>query len=205
MEKFNLKEFAENGMVDADDDQSYIEYLNRLAETDIECHLDHDPFPLPPKKIQIFLDEIGEAQFSIEHLDNSLNAQKIRLAAAEKAFNAHRFGKEPLKRGRGKPKENVAAQVAAQRFTSMWVNSVLIQLGAKNCAELEKFILVSDERNWRRWGSGAAVPTSRLLISVITTKISKGKYKEMCLLDVPTTPPSRKLLDLINQLRRVGR
>lgn len=202
MKKFNLKKFAENTRSDgAEDDQPYIEYLNRLAETDIECHLDHDPFPSPPPELQRFLDEIGEAQTNIENLEKLLNAQKIKLTVAERAFNAHRVVKEPPKRGRGKPKRNVAAQAAAKRFASMWVKSVLIQLGAKSCAELEKFVLGSDDRNWTRWKIGKAVPTSRLLISIITTKISKGKYKGKCLLDVPTTPLSRKLLDLINLLR----
>lgn len=200
MEKFNLKTFVEQPI--ADDDQEYIEYLYRLADNDIECHLDHDPFPSPPPEIQLYLDDIWEVQTNIDSLEKELAAQRAKLIAVQRRLKTHLIEKDPIKLSRGKPKENVALQVATKRFVGMWVKSVLVQLGAKNCSDLEKLIPGSDQRNWTRWKRGDAVPTLHILLPVVLASIERGSCKGKRLVDLSTYPPTIKLLDLIHQLRQ---
>lgn len=98
----------------------------------------------------------------------------------------------------GRPYISSERQEVALRFVSQWVQSLIDELQVKNCAQLETCIPESNQRNWRRWLGGDAVPTSNNLTDLLSAEVRQGRYKGQPLHNVPTTPEHNDLLSLIS-------
>jgi hypothetical protein len=97
----------------------------------------------------------------------------------------------------GRPPKLVERQEVALKFTTQWVQSLMDTLQVSSCAQLETKILGSSQRNWSRWLSGQAVPTSKSFADLQASKITHGRYEGQPLQAVDTTPPSTDMLKLI--------
>jgi len=146
------------------------------AENDIE---------LAGRKVK-GLQALIEAQRSlIRHLEGVTRTNKRRAAQ----------GKDKATPGR--PKQSPERQAIAHRFTAQWVQSLMVLLEVKSCAELEAMVAASSQRNWRRWLNGEAIPTRNSLAALEATKIVQGRYKGTTLKDMNTTPTHNEMAMLI--------
>jgi len=97
----------------------------------------------------------------------------------------------------GRPPKLVERQEVALKFTAQWVQSLMDVLQVSSCAQLEAMIFGSSQRNWSRWLSAQAVPTSKSFAILQASKITRGRYEGQPLQAVETTPPSADMLKLI--------
>lgn len=98
----------------------------------------------------------------------------------------------------GRPSTLPERRQAALRFTSQWVISLKSVLNVKNCAQLERMIDGSYQRNWRRWLNGKKVPNVTDLTALAHTRVRHENYNGKLLEDLPTNPCLADLLSLIN-------
>lgn len=97
----------------------------------------------------------------------------------------------------GRPPKSAERQEVALKFTARWVQSLMDALQVGSCAQLETMILGSSQRNWSRWLSAQAVPTSKSFAILQASKITHGSYEGQRLQVVETTPSSVDMLKLI--------
>jgi hypothetical protein len=97
----------------------------------------------------------------------------------------------------GRPPKSAERQEVALKFTAWWVQSLMDALQVRSCVQLEATISGSSQRNWNRWLSGQAVPTSKSFAILQASKIAHGRYEGQPLQAVETTPASADMLKLI--------
>jgi len=97
----------------------------------------------------------------------------------------------------GRPPKLVERQEVTLKFTVRWVQSLMDTLQVSSCAKLEETIFGSSQRNWSRWLSAQAVPTSKSFAILQASKITRGRYEGQPLQAVETTPASADMLKLI--------
>lgn len=97
----------------------------------------------------------------------------------------------------GRPPKLVERQEVALKFTAQWVRSLLDVLQVSSCAQLEATIFGSSQRNWSRWLSAQAVPTSKSFAILQASRITHGRYEGQPLQAVETTPASADMQKLI--------
>ncbi|MEO8121213.1 MAG: hypothetical protein ABI606_18060, partial [Rhodoferax sp.] len=97
----------------------------------------------------------------------------------------------------GRPPKSAERQEVALRFTAKWVQSLMDALEVTSYAQLEATIEGSSQRNWSRWLSGQAVPTSNSFTALQASKIARGHYESQPLQVVKTIPTATDMLRLI--------
>jgi hypothetical protein len=97
----------------------------------------------------------------------------------------------------GRPPKSAERQEVALKFTARWVQSLMDVLQVSSCAQLEATIFGSSQRNWSRWLSAQAVPTSKSFAILQASRITCGRYEGQPLQAVETTPASADMQKLI--------
>jgi hypothetical protein len=138
------------------------------------------------RKIQELQGLMEAQQEHIHYLTGILRESKRRDAQLDS-----RYGKA------GRPKMSPERQGIAQKFTVAWVASLKNLLAVKSYARMEEMVSGTSQRNWRRWGSGEAVPTLTTLADIQTAKVARGRYKGQSLKDLATTPAYDELVKLV--------
>ncbi len=143
--------------------------------------------------------DIDVAQRKITGLQLIIEQQNALIRSFQRVIKMNKRREAELTRtdksGR-RPKVNERQEVALQ-FTSKWVQSLMDAFQVKNCAQLEGTIEGSSQRNWNRWLSGQAVPTSKSFTALQASKIARGHYEGQPLQAVETIPSSDDMLKLI--------
>ena len=143
--------------------------------------------------------DIDVAQRKITGLQAIIEQQQALIRGFERAIKVNKRREAELTGTdkSGRPPKSAERQDVALKFTARWVQSLMDALRVTSCAQLETTILGSSQRNWNRWLSAQAVPTSKSFTALQASKIARGHYEGQPLQAVDTTPPSADMLKLI--------
>jgi hypothetical protein len=144
--------------------------------------------------------DIDIANQKIVALQKIIRKQKSFIQEAELIIKKHKRHEAAMRASNkiGRPEKATKRQEIAIKFTSQWVQSLIETLNVDNCVQLETIVKESNQRNWRRWLRGDAVPTHTNLSALLNSEIKQGIYKDKPLHVVPTNPEGNDLLKLIS-------
>ncbi|MDD4978723.1 MAG: hypothetical protein PHI29_08830 [Gallionella sp.] len=149
-------------------------------------------------------EDIDIAMQKISALQKIIEKQNALIRKAGHVVRKNKQHEASMRASRkiGRPEKSIARQNVAIRFTTQWVLSLQKELNVNSCAQLEELILGSNQRNWRRWLNGEAVPTHKTLSNLLNEEITSGpnQYIGKPLIQVQTTPAAGDLLKLVSQL-----
>ena len=144
--------------------------------------------------------DIVLANNKIVALESLIDAQRAHIQHLEKIVRQNKRRDAELSSSHGKPGRpplSPERQTIARQFAAKWVKSLMAALEVESCARLEEIVSNSSQRNWRRWLSGAAVPTQSSLTELQTAKVLQGRNKGRLLKDMATSPTYDELLQLM--------
>ena len=144
-------------------------------------------------------DDIDATNQKIEGLMEFVDAQRSLVARLQKIWRKN-IKLDASVNGRsnaGRPKQMAERQDLARKFTSQWVQSLMLALAAPSGAALESLVSKSSQRNWQRWLTGHASPTQASLVKLLKSQITHGALQGQRLGEINTTPTCDELLSLI--------
>jgi hypothetical protein len=144
--------------------------------------------------------DIDIANQKITALQKVIEKQRTFIQSADRIISKNKRHEAAIRKSKkiGRPEKSPERQAVAIKFTSQWVQSLMEALKVNNSAQLECAVDGSNQRNWRRWLSGQAVPTHNNLSELLNAEITQGIYKGKPLYDVTITPKHNDLLSLIS-------
>lgn len=144
--------------------------------------------------------DIDIANQKITALQKVIEKQRTFIQSANRIISKNKRHEAATRKSKkiGRPEKSPERQAVAIKFTSQWVQSLMEALKVNNSAQLECAVDGSNQRNWRRWLSGQAVPTHNNLSELLNAEITQGIYKGKPLHDVTITPKHNDLLSLIS-------
>lgn len=147
-------------------------------------------------------DEIYFANMRIAKLQAEIARQQLKIREALKRLEAK--APSETRKMRGRPARNPSApgqetprETATKSFLRQWVKSVQAEMGVETCSDLERLLPDTDQRNWRRWLNGAAIPTPNSFMQALHAQIMSGEHAGKCLFQMATTPPGQDLFLLL--------
>lgn len=144
---------------------------------------------------------INSANQKIRELQEEITKQKVSISKFNCLIqNYKRLVKSDKLNKRGRPTRSENREQIAREITQKWVASLMESLGVKSCGAkggLEKVISSTQERNWRRWLSGDAIPSYSTFENLLDAEITCGKYAGGQLFKVPVTPTHDQVLTLL--------
>ncbi len=169
-------------MIHANENTDDIQYW--LAEYRIDNDLNSDV----EAKLWSAEKESVLAELSVELLQCELDMRQAEMErAAREVRRLRREAQSPENAQLGRPKMTDDRRELLARFTQQWIRSVMNVLRVNNARQLEKAILGSRERNWRRWLSDS-VPTASNLMTLRNARVTVEGFEGVVLADLQTTP-----------------
>lgn len=144
-------------------------------------------------------EDMDIARGKILELEEIIEQQRLFTVHARKVIDKNQREEAKLrgKVPRGRPKPTADRQETMARFTSQWVRSLMALFGTESCAQLETVVQGSNQRNWRRWLKGEAIPNTTTLAKLQAATVLRGQWKGRPLRTLPTMPSHDDLLALI--------
>lgn len=141
------------------------------------------------------------AKQRIKELRRQIEEQEELIMTAQSVIkNYKRSTREDSLVGPGRPIRSEYRESIVRKFVGMWVRSLKEALEVKGCgakAGLEMMVSSSQERNWRRWLNGDAIPSYSTFDDLLDARITSGKYAGKMLCDVPVSPTHHQILTLL--------
>lgn len=146
--------------------------------------------------------QINKADQKIRELNEEIAKQKAYISKYKHLIQNYKrcIVRTKNLNKRGRPARTKHREKAVREFMQKWVASLMEALEAKGCGAqrgLEKMVSSEQERNWRRWLSGEAIPTYATFDNLLDTVITSGKYAGEPLFKVPVTPTHNQVLTLL--------
>lgn len=145
--------------------------------------------------------QINSANQKIRELNDEIAKQKLNISKFNCLIqNYKRIVKTDKLNNRGRPVREGYREEIARAFTKKWVASLMESLEVKSCGAeggLAKVVSSTQERNWRRWLSGDAIPSYSTFENLLDAEITCGKYSGEQLFKVPVTPTHDQILTLL--------
>lgn len=141
--------------------------------------------------------EILKLQAKIEKWEQVIAASNRVIRRYKRKQTANTFNKP------GRPVRSKFKEQAAREFSMKWVASLIEALDAKGCGAkrgLEMLVPTTQERNWRRWLKGEAVPSYSTVESLLEVKVAHGKYAGKTLCQIPVVPSHDQFMTLLRFL-----
>ncbi len=179
-----------------DDPEQMISELNRPN------YLNPYPHPLYAKV------KINAANGKIRELEAEIAKQNEIIRASLRLVRKYKQAKKLMdshlrEDGPGRPERSRFKESVVQGFLKKWVLSLMEALEVKGCGVkggLAKLVISSNERNWRRWLNGDAIPSYSKFDELLDSKILEGKYAGELLRNVPVTPTHKQMQDFLQLL-----
>lgn len=171
-----------------------------IQELTRSSHVSSYPHPLLSKI------KINAANAKIKELEAEIAKQNEIIAASLRLVKKYKQEKKLVDShlrsgGVGRPERSRFKESVVKDFLNKWVTSLMEALQVKSCGAengLEKLVVDSSERNWRRWLNGDAIPSNLKFDALLDSKISKGKYA--LLRNVPVTPTHKQMQEFLQLL-----
>lgn len=146
------------------------------------------------KIIQKTKQKIRELQEEIVKQEEIINSSNRTIQKYKRQVQTEKSSKRG-RRARSEDRERVV-----RKFIMKWVASLKDALEVKSCGAeggLAKVVSSTQERNWRRWLKGDAIPSYATFNTLLDSKITGGKYAGERLCNVPVTPTHNQILTLL--------
>lgn len=144
---------------------------------------------------------IVSAKQKIRELRRQIEEQEELILKAQAVIkNYKRIAREASPAGPGRPFRSEYRESIVRSFIVQWVRSLMKALEVKGCGAksgLEMMVSSSQERNWRRWLNGDAIPSYSTFDDLLDARITTGKYAGKLLCDVPVSPTHHQVLTLL--------